>query len=180
MKGMLPPPSPPQLLAQTSTSLCYLIPGNAARCCLCGWCDNEWCTAQGWTELHCIVLHWSRARKIPIIYESQWLRLGESVEWQSLWMLCLRGCVSCLEHAKRHWLLLNQDFLLNSLQQLSRVCLKPPGRDQGLFLTEQLRPPCRKCLNTEDETVWGGKGCLGGGWKWSSSPTRGTPGTDQV
>lgn len=32
-------------------------------------------------------------------------------------MLYLCGFVSCLERAKRHCLLLNQDFLLNSLQQ---------------------------------------------------------------
>lgn len=72
---------------------------------------------QGWTELHGIALHWSVVRKIPIICESQWLRLGETVERQCLWMLYLCGFVSCLERAKRHCLLLNQDFLLNSLQQ---------------------------------------------------------------
>lgn len=77
-------------------------------------------------------------------------------------MLCLQGCVSCLEHAKRHCLLLNQDFLLNSLQQLSCACLKPPGRYQGLFPTEQLHPPCCKCLDTVDETAWAGKGSPAG------------------
>lgn len=84
-------------------------------------------------------------------------------------MLCLRGCASCLEHAKRHCLLLNQDFLLNSLQQLSHVCLEPPDKHRGLFLTEQLHPPHCKCLDATDEVGWGGQGC-----KASSSPTRGT------